>query len=110
MLKERFQMVRMGMATHLLEGIRQNPQPPSLSYKSIKVIRSDEDLLCLVALPFLIFMRRSLLLGIYDARTGLLPDRLTCPYCKWPAFITVISASERLPDALVLSPAYGDSR
>lgn len=33
-----------------------------------------------VALPFLIFYASfSLLLGIYDARTGLLPDRFTCP-------------------------------
>lgn len=33
-----------------------------------------------VALPFLIFYASfSLLLGIYDARTGLLPDRFTYP-------------------------------
>ncbi|VDZ76350.1 leader peptidase HopD [Salmonella bongori] len=74
----------------------------SLSHKSIKVSTSlDEDLLMFVALPFLIFYASfSLLLGIYDARTGLLPDRFTCPLLWSGLIYHQICLPERLPDAL----------
>ncbi|EGE36422.1 leader peptidase HopD [Salmonella enterica subsp. enterica serovar Gallinarum str. SG9] len=74
----------------------------SLSHKSIKVSTSlDEDLLMFVALPFLIFYASfSLLLGIYDARTGLLPDRFTCPLLWGGLLYHQICLPERLPDAL----------
>ncbi|VEB49074.1 leader peptidase HopD [Salmonella enterica subsp. enterica serovar Havana] len=54
-----------------------------------------------VALPFLIFYASfSLLLGIYDARTGLLPDRFTCPLLWGGLLYHQICLPERLPDAL----------
>lgn len=54
-----------------------------------------------VALPFLIFYTSfSLLLGIYDARTGLLPDRFTCPLLWGGLLYHQICLPERLPDAL----------
>ncbi|EGO1677747.1 leader peptidase HopD [Salmonella enterica] len=54
-----------------------------------------------VALPFLIFYTSfSLLLGIYDARTGLLPDRFTCPSLWGGLLYHQICLPERLPDAL----------
>ncbi|AFH47240.1 Leader peptidase (Prepilin peptidase) [Salmonella enterica subsp. enterica serovar Heidelberg str. B182] len=73
-----------------------------LSHKSTKVSTSlDEDLLMFVALPFLIFYASfSLLLGIYDARTGLLPDRFTCPLLWGGLLYHQICLPERLPDAL----------
>ncbi len=42
----------------------------------------------------------SLLLGIYDARTGLLPDRFTCPLLWGGLLYHQICLPERLPDAL----------
>lgn len=54
-----------------------------------------------VALPFLIFYASfSLLLGIYDAHTGLLPDRFTCPLLWGGLLYHQICLPERLPDAL----------
>ncbi|ENI0244064.1 leader peptidase HopD [Salmonella enterica] len=53
------------------------------------------------ALPFLIFYASfSLLLGIYDACTGLLPDRFTCPLLWGGLLYHQICLPERLPDAL----------
>lgn len=65
-----------------------------------------------VALPFLIFYASfSLLLGIYDARTGLLPDRFTCPLLWGGLLYHQICLPERLRMRFgVLSPAMADSR
>lgn len=61
-----------------------------------------------VALPFLIFYASfSLLLGIYDARTGLLPDRFTCPLL-WGGLLYCRSVYRMRFG--VLSPAMADSR
>lgn len=65
-----------------------------------------------VALPFLIFYASfSLLLGIYDARTGLLPDRLPVHYCGVVCFITRFACRSVYRMRFgVLSPAMADSR
>lgn len=65
-----------------------------------------------VALPFLIFYASfSLLLGIYDARTGLLPDRFTCPLLWGGLLYHQICLPELYRMRFgVLSPAMVDSR
>lgn len=64
-----------------------------------------------VALPFLIFYASfSLLLGIYDARTGLLPDRFTCPLLWGGLLYHQICLPERRMRFGALSPAMADSR
>lgn len=65
-----------------------------------------------VALPFLIFYASfSLLLGIYDARTGLLPDRFTCPLLWGGLLYHQICLPERYRMRFgALSPAMADSR
>lgn len=65
-----------------------------------------------VALLFLIFYASfSLLLGIYDARTGLLPDRFTCPLLWGGLFITRFACRSVYRMRFgALSPAMADSR
>ncbi len=61
-----------GDASFLWKASGKRQPSLSLSHKIYKVSTNlDEDLLMFVALPFLIFYASfSLLLGIYDARTG----------------------------------------
>ncbi|EOG8084630.1 A24 family peptidase [Citrobacter sp. CK184] len=52
-------------------------------------------------LPFLIiYLLLSALSGIYDARTGLLPDRFTCPLLWSGLLYYLCCLPDHLPDAL----------